>query len=346
MDLEVFESRKRDHLHLALADQHQARGLSGLDRVHLRHEALPDLDFDEIDLSTSCFGHDLATPFYIAGMTAGHSGALKVNLGLAQMAEKRGWAMGLGSLRRDLEFPALIGEWEGFRERFPRLVFFANLGIAQVIVTPLERIQTLLDRTGAHALVIHLNALQEAIQPEGTPQFKGAYAQLQEICGTLNVPVIVKETGCGFSAETLMRLSQLGLAAVDVSGLGGTHWGRIEGSRAGRGSLEGQASVTFSMWGESTLDSLLAAKDGFRGNKGEIWASGGIRSGLDAARSIALGAHRVGYAQPALQAQANGILEEWMKQQEYELKVALFCTGSKTPAELRSKEKVWQIKPA
>ena len=156
-------------------------------------------------------------------------------------------------------------------------------------------------------------------------------------------PVVIKETGCGFSAPTLMRLSEVGLTALDVSGLGGTHWGRVEGARAQPDGLQATAARTFANWGESTADSVISARENLRGV--EIWASGGVRSGLDAAKLIALGAHRVGYAQPALAAATAGaeVLDRWMEQQEFELKVALFCTGSATPQALREKVKSWTI---
>lgn len=346
MDTEQFELRKRDHIQHALNAAHQALGLSGLDRIHLIHDALPELDFDEIRLDSQCLGESTPTPFYIAGMTAGHPDAPRINHQLAVACGARGWAMGVGSQRRDLEgstaSPSFVDSWKKLREAVPNLTLFANVGIAQVITAPVEKIQNLVDIMGAQALAVHINALQEALQPEGTPRFKGALAALKRVVEALNVPVILKETGCGFSRATLQKLSGIPFGAIDLSGLGGTHWGRIEGARAQIGSCEATAALTFSSWGESTTDSVLAAREALPSM--ELWASGGVRSGLDAARLIALGAHRVGYAQPALKAVLAGSdhLNRWMEIQEFELKVALFCTGSVSPQALRKKENAWK----
>jgi isopentenyl-diphosphate delta-isomerase len=182
------------------------------------------------------------------------------------------------------------------------------------------------------------------LQPEGTPHFKHGLRALENICKNSKVPVILKETGSGFSPATLRKIRKLGLSAVDVSGLGGTHWGRIEGGRA-PGTLFQAASHTFANWGEGTIDSLFAAKASFSKTKKkpELWASGGIRNGLDAAKAIAIGANKVGLAQPALEAALEGeaALHAWMDRIEFELKIALFCTGSKDVTALQ-KETKWQ----
>ncbi|MCM2276515.1 MAG: type 2 isopentenyl-diphosphate Delta-isomerase [Oligoflexia bacterium] len=344
-DTEQFESRKREHLQLALEPAHQAFGLTGLERIRLVHEALPDLNFHELRLDSPCLGRIERTPFYVAGMTAGHADAPRLNRTLAIACAERGWAMGVGSQRRELEGGGGkdLDHWRRLREEVPGLFLIANIGISQLVDAPLERIQALTEEMGAQALAIHLNALQEVLQPEGTPRFKGAIQALRRACAELAVPVVIKETGCGFSGETLRRFHGLRLGAIDVSGLGGTHWGRIEGARARPDSVHAAAAMTFGRWGESTAESVERAREMLP--SAEIWASGGVRSGLDAAKLIALGAHRVGYAQPALAAALEGLeaLKRWMEVQEYELRVALFCTGSATPAELRSSQKAIRV---
>jgi isopentenyl-diphosphate delta-isomerase len=350
MDLEQFENRKRDHLRHALDPVHQASGLSGFDRIHLIHEALPEFDFEEVDLSTTCLGHTkpLATPFYVAGMTAGHVDAPQINRTLALACASRGWALGVGSQRRDLETGSdSLDRWRQLRQEVPDLFLLANIGLSQLVSTDPERVLSLAERLGANAIAIHANALQEAMQPEGTPRFKGGLAALERLAGASRVPVVLKETGCGFSRATLDKLSGLKLGAVDVSGLGGTHWGRIEGARAGAQSSERLAETarTFADWGEPTSRSVLAAREAFAplAKRPEIWASGGVRTGLDAAKAIALGADRVGFAKPALEAALQGreSLEKWMQVREYELKVALFCTGTSTVCGLREKLGSW-----
>lgn len=244
--------------------------------------------------------------------------------------------MGVGSQRRELTDPKAGKEWARLRKLAPKALFFSNVGIAQVITHSPAAILGLVENLEAVAIIVHLNALQESIQPEGNPQFKGGLQALELLVKASEIPVIVKETGCGFSPSTLARLASIGVSVIDVSGRGGTHWGKIEGGRAPRGSLHAKASVTFSQWGESTLDSLEAAaglgKAGLKSGP-----AGGIRSGLDAAKAIAVGADKVGFAQPALLAAQKGdkAVEAWMEQMEFELRLALFCTGSATPKDLR-----------
>ena len=338
MDTQRFEARKVEHIQHSLDPAHQAKGLSGLDQLKLLHDALPEVDFEEIELSTPCLGQTLSTPFFIAGMTAGHEKAFELNRMLALACQQRGWAMGVGSQRRDLESGSSKGldQWRRLRDEVPNLVLFANLGISQLIHASTEEVRKVVEEMDAQALVVHTNALQEALQPEGTPQFRSGIATLRRLCEEMNRPVVLKETGCGFAPQTLEKLVNVGLAAIDVSGLGGTHWGRIEGARAERRSLQAEAAQTFAEWGVSTVDSVRAAAR-ILSAPTQVWASGGVRSGLDAAKLIALGAQRVGYAKPALEAAMRGVaeLEFWMELQEYELKVALLCTGSKTCQQLR-----------
>lgn len=348
MNIAEFEGRKKDHIRQALNPANQAHGWMGLAQVRLCHEALPDLNLDEVELKTRCFGVSVKTPFYVAGMTAGHADAPLINRTLARVCARRGWAMGVGSQRRDLDSSTKgSGDfefWKELRKEVPDLVLFANLGVSQVLGAKTAAIKRLVTGMKANALALHFNALQEAIQPEGTPNFRGALRALRKLCKELkDIPIIFKETGCGFTESTLKKLALLGPSAVDVSGLGGTHWGRIEGARAPSESLQAKAAITFANWGEPTADSVIAARRTLKKNS-EIWASGGVRTGLDAAKLIALGAHRVGYAQPALETALEGEerLDRWMQQQEFELRVALFCTGSRTPAELREKEDSWK----
>ncbi|MGZ3697670.1 MAG: type 2 isopentenyl-diphosphate Delta-isomerase, partial [Bdellovibrionota bacterium] len=237
MDIELFASRKRDHIRLALDPAHQAEGLSALDRVRLVHEALPELDFSEIFLDSPFLGENDLTPFYVAGMTAGHEDAPRINRLLAEACAARGWVMGVGSQRRELGEKS-EDRWSEIRASFPKLKLLANIGISQLITASTADLRTLVERLDARALVVHVNALQEALQVEGTPNFRGALPALARVCRELGAPVVLKETGCGFSEATLRRLAETGLAAIDVSGLGGTHWGRIEGARAPESSRQ------------------------------------------------------------------------------------------------------------
>ena len=332
-----FEQRKLDHIQFALDPANQAVLLNHLDSVHLLHDALPDLDFVDITLTNMRFGKLVSTPFFVSSMTAGHQDAVRINQHLITACHQTGWAMGVGSQRRELQDPHAMHAWKQIRKTYPSVVLFSNIGITQLIATPMQAIQTLIDNIQADALIIHCNALQEVIQPEGMPAFKGCWDAIDKAVKFLKVPVIIKETGCGFAAQTLRRLNNLGVAAIDLSGLGGTHWGRIEGCRNPSGSIAQQAAQTFKNWGITTLQSMYNANASTLDC--EIWGSGGVRHGLDAAKLLALGASSIGCAQPLLKAALTNVdtVVACMQQFEYELKIALFCTGSASIYDLRGK---------
>ncbi|KTD33406.1 isopentenyl pyrophosphate isomerase [Legionella nautarum] len=336
-DYSQFEKRKQDHIELALMPANQTSEFNVLDQFTLAHEALPDLDFAEISITSQRFGREVCSPFFVSSMTAGHRGAVNINRNLIEACAKSGWAMGVGSQRRELTDSQAATEWHELRRDFPKVSLFSNLGIAQLITTPLPQIQNLIEALQAEALIIHCNPLQEAIQPEGTPQFKGCWDALAKLVKQLDRPVIVKETGCGFSSNTLQRLNDIGVAAVDVSGLGGTHWGRIEGHRAGEGSIKQRTAVSFRNWGIDTMQTVIHAVS--LNPRFEVWGSGGVRNGLDAAKLFALGTTSVGFAKPMLDAALENAhaVHELMKLIEYELKVAMFCTGSRILSELKEK---------
>lgn len=332
-----FESRKRDHIELALQDENEACGGSGFERIQLNHEALPDHNFSEINLNTQILGQSRLTPFFVSSMTAGHAGSINLNLRLAMACAERGWMMGVGSQRRELfDFENARKEWLEVRKQAPRAQLLSNIGLSQLITATNKQILGLIESLEAEALIVHLNALQECLQLEGTPSFKGGLVRISEIAKALSVPVIVKETGCGFSEATLKQLKEVGVSAVDVSGYGGTHWGRIEGRRQVANSIQQQAALTYAHWGVSTVDSLLNArriKPNF-----EVWASGGVRTGLDAAKALALGASAVGLAKPILSAalESEVALQKVMSTVEYELKIAIFCTGGVQVSDLHN----------
>lgn len=338
---DAFETRKADHIRLALDESCQSNSGAGLNKVNLIHEALPEIDFDDVQIEQELFSRPMASPFFISSMTAGHTGSLNINLIMARVAERRRWPMGVGSQRRQLTDFSVDSEWRAIRKECPRVRFFGNIGLSQLIRSEVSEIRRLADTLEAEAMIVHTNPLQECLQPEGTRHFAGGYRALENLVKELGLPVIVKETGCGFSSRTLARLSGIGLAAVDVAGRGGTHWGRIEGGRSAKNSLLFQAAETFGNWGIDTVDSLLTAKN--IAIDFELWASGGVRSGLDAAKLLALGASRIGLAKPLIEAALKGeqALDREMERLEYELKVAMFCTGSRTIEDLgRSVETV------
>lgn len=336
-----FEQRKKDHIRIALDPQSQAAGMSELESVRLIHEALPEFNFSEVSTNCSVLSHELKFPLFISSMTAGHIEGDTINKKLAKAVSRRGWAMGVGSQRKELTDSLASKEWKAIRQEAPDAIMIGNLGIAQIIQNKVEHIQALVDNLQASALFVHLNPLQEILQKEGTPDFKGGLRAIEVLCETLKVPVIIKEVGCGFSAATLLKLKNLGVFAVDVAGLGGTHWGRIEGFRSMPGDILYESAQTFKDWGISTVESLLMAKECNPDYK--VWASGGVRSGLDAAKLLVLGAQMVGIAKPLLEAAilSEEALEKTMEQFEFELKIAMFCTGCENLQALTTK-RVWK----
>lgn len=336
-DYSQFEQRKQDHIELALMQANQTEELNTFDSLMLTHEALPDFDFSDIQIAGVRFGHPVASPFIVGSMTAGHHAAMDINRNLVSACAQSGWAMGVGSQRRELTDARAAGMWKPLREEFPQVSLFSNIGIAQLIATPLSQIQALIDAIQADALIVHCNPLQECIQPEGTPSFKGCWQAISNVVKALSLPIVIKETGCGFSKSTLIRLNDLGVAAVDVSGVGGTHWGRIEGHRAVHEPLRHQAATTFRNWGIDTVKSVCDATS--LAPKFEVWGSGGVRHGLDAAKLFALGATTVSFAKPMLQAALHSTdhVLAVMASIEYELKVAMFCTGSQVLQDLKEK---------
>ena len=335
-----FERRKQSHFSLALKAGSQSSESSGLERARLIHEAIPDLNFEDVSIGQACLGRELKTPFFACSMTGGWADSESFNLRLAKACERRSWAMGAGSQRGQLESPAKAGEWQRIRRACPRLLLMGNIGLAQALTASLEEIEELAGCLKAAAMIIHCNPLQEALQKEGTPWFRGAFEKLGDLAQGLSAPLILKETGCGFSRQTLDRLTGLGLKAVDVSGRGGTHWGRLEGARISRGDFRFGAGETFAGWGVSTLDSLIYA--GEKPRDFEVWASGGLRTGLDAAKALAMGAKMAGFAQPLLKALSQGeaALDKAMARLEHELKVSMLCSNSRALKDLASSEKI------
>lgn len=349
-----FENRKDDHIKISLEDRSQTFNLSGLEKVHLIHEAIPDFNFEEVSLASSFFKSiQLSNPIIISSMTAGNHNGIRINSALARLSERKNMLMGVGSQRRELFDTSAAQEWVNIRRQSPGALLIGNIGITQLIESSQQQIQKLVESTQACGLFIHLNSLQECIQPEGTPQFKGAFKAIEKCVQWVKVPVVVKETGSGFSVSTLKRLKETGIYGVDVSGMGGTHWGRVEGYRSESGSLLYGVGQTFQNWGYSTVTSLMNAIEA--GVSYELWASGGVRTGLDAVKLLAMGAQKIGMAQPFLKVLMKGhdaslddnqnrrddlALDQFIELFEYEMKTALFCTGCRNITELSTK-RVW-----
>lgn len=321
--------RKADHIRLAL-DERMQLGADPFADWSFEHNALPEIDFADIDLTTEFLGKPLAAPLLVSCMTGGTELAATINRHLAAGAEKAGVAIGVGSQRKALEDPA---QAESFRVRdaAPNVPLLANLGAVQLNYgMGLAECRRAVAMIGADALVLHLNPLQEAIQPEGQRDFAGLLPKIGEIVRRLDVPVIVKEIGCGLSGTVGRQLAAQGVRILDTAGAGGTSWARIEAARAGDVPL----GELFAGWGVPTAESIRQLRE-IEGI--QVIGSGGLRSGLDVAKALALGADLAGLAQPFLEAatQSAERVAARIDRIVQELKICMFCLGVKNLSELR-----------
>lgn len=321
--------RKAEHIRLAL-EQRMQLGVNYFDAYQFDHAALPEIDFDDVDLSVEFLGRRLAAPLLISSMTGGTEAAALINRNLAIGAERTRIAVGIGSQRKALEDPSKADSFK-VRGVAPSVPLLANLGAVQFNYgLGLRACEQAVEMIGADALILHLNPLQEAIQPEGQRNFAGLLAKIGEVVRGLAVPVVAKEIGCGISAATARALAAQGVRIVDTAGVGGTSWARIEAQRAGDLDL-GEA---FAGWGIPTTLSIQQVRSvgGLT-----VIASGGVRNGIDAAKAIALGADLVGMAFPFLQAATESPerVVEKVQRVVQELKICMFCLGVKSIAELR-----------
>jgi isopentenyl-diphosphate delta-isomerase len=334
------ERRKGEHLRVVAAGDVEAAVGPGWDDVHLVHSALPAVDLDAVDVSAELLGRTLGAPLVIAAMTGGHPAAHEVNRRLAAAAERHGLAMGLGSQRAALRRPELAPTYAVAREAAPTAFLIANVGAAQLIaqasgdLIDAAGITAAVAMIGADALAIHLNFLEEMVQTEGDRRAGGIREALRAAVAASPVPAVAKETGAGLSREVALELADLGFAALDVGGTGGTSFAAVEVKRAvERGDRRGaRLGQTFRDWGLPTAVSLVgAAAAGV-----PVIATGGVRSGLDAAKALALGASAVSVGRPLLGAalESDGAVDEWIELFVAELRGAVFLCGARSCRDL------------
>lgn len=336
-------SRKAEHVTVALDPAVERNGGPGWTEMELVHEALPELDAEEVDPSVDLLGHRLRTPLVIAGMTGGYPDAAAINACLARAAERHGLAIGVGSQRTALVDPSTVPSYSVVREHAPTAFVIGNIGASQLIpqgdrpaLRP-DDLHRLVDMVRADALAIHLNFLEEAIQPEGDSRTRGCTEAIARAAEILDVPVIVKETGAGMSRATAEQLRRAGVAALDVGGAGGTSFAIIERLRAERQRAEAHIALGHALgeWGIPTAAAVAATA----GSGLPIIATGGVRSGLDAAKALTLGATAVGVARPLLLAalESDAAVDEWIERFRLELATVMRLTGSAKPSALRGK---------
>ena len=324
----MHQARKSDHIRINLQEDVEFKHIStGLERYRFVHCALPDCDLEDVDTATTLLGKRMAAPLLISSMTGGTPEARAINQRLAEAAQAAGVGMGLGSQRAAIEDPALE---DTFRVRHvaPDILLLANLGAVQLNYGygP-EHCRRAVEMVEADALILHLNPLQEALQPEGETRFAGLLSRIEAICQALDVPVVVKEVGWGMSEQVARQLADAGVASIDVAGSGGSSWSQVEMHRATT-EHQRQVAAAFADWGIPTADSLLLARRGAPALP--IIASGGIRDGIQIAKAVALGATACGVAGPFLHAanQPTAAVTELIAVLVTQLRVAMFAAGA------------------
>lgn len=328
-----IEKRKNEHLQIVLEEDVSSAIESGFDRICLMHQALPEIDFEAMDLSTVFLGRKLEAPLLISSMTGGSDQTAELNRTLALAAEEAGIAIAVGSVRAGIEKPARSASF-ALRKYAPTTLVFSNLGAVQLNYGySLDTCRKAVDMVGADGLYLHLNALQELLQPGGNTNWSGLLIKIERLARTIDVPVLIKEVGWGINARLFKDLENVGVAAIDVAGAGGTSWSQVEMYRLKDQKLRRIAS-DFRGWGLSTVDCLTEI---FKTGKPKIpvIASGGLRNGIDLAKSLALGASMGGFGRallPAAHHSPEALVTE-LEIIKHELKIALFACGVRRPAE-------------
>jgi isopentenyl-diphosphate delta-isomerase len=337
-----IQARKGEHIRLAAHADVSSGRATGLDDVHLLHNAAPEVDFDALDTSIALFGRRLRLPLVIASMTGGHPEGLRVNAILARAAERHGIAMGVGSQRAAIADSRLASSYAVARREAPGAFLIANVGLPQLVpqhhgaaLKPAQ-LRELVAMIQADALAVHLNPLQELVQSEGDRNTVGYLQAIEHVAASLDVPVIAKETGAGVSEAVARRLADAGVAAIDVGGVGGTSFAAVEALRAeARGDERGlRLGSLLRDWGIPTAATIvMAATTGL-----PVIGTGGIRTGIHAAKAIALGASAVGVARPLLQRALEGgdeAVSAWIDGFAEELRAVQFLVGAATAIDLR-----------
>lgn len=333
-------SRKLDHVRIVLDEDVAAKGVyAGFASYRLPHDAAPELDLAEVDTRTAFLGRPMRAPLLVSSMTGGAHDVARINLALAEAAESLGLAMGVGSQRSAIDDPRLAYTYQ-VRRVAPSIPLLANLGAVQLNYGyGVDECRRAVEMIEADALVLHFNALQEAVQPEGNTNFRGLLRKIEQVCARVGVPVIAKEVGNGIGARTARRLVECGVWAIDVAGAGGTSWSEVERFRH---TTEPGARVAaaFAGWGIPTTEAIHQVRAALPATP--LIGSGGVRNGLDVAKCIALGADLAATARPALvsavQARGAEAAAEGLRAFVSELRVAMFCSGCADLRALRALE--------
>lgn len=338
-DIEIIKQRKKDGIDIPLQKNVQAKSTSTyLEYVRLVHNALPELDYDDIDTTANFLDRKFSAPIIIDSMTGGTDEATVINGRLGELAERYGFGMGLGSQRAGLKSEELAATYSVARKNAPNAFLIANIGGAQLAKgLTIDEARKIVKMIKANALVVHLNPLQELVQPEGEPRYRGVLAKISDLAKTIDVPVIVKEVGAGISKEVAIKLEMAGVSAINVAGAGGTSWAAVEKLRAEAMNADTKRHLgeMFWDWGIPTAASLIEVR---RAVKLPLLASGGLRNGLEIAKCIALGANMAAMAYPFLRAaaQSRESLFAFADTIISELKSTMFLVGARNISALAS----------
>jgi len=340
------KQRKIEHVNIALGQDISVAQNANWNDVQFVHQALPEVDLDEIDTSVIFLGHKLRYPIFISSLTGGHDDVTSINRNLARAAEHYGLALGVGSQRAGIVNPDVISSYAITREHAPKTFLIANIGAPQLIAQAhhasftIEQVERAIAMIGANALAIHMNSLQEATQPEGDRRAVGEAAALKTLAEKVSVPVIAKETGAGVCREQALLLRSCGVAAIDVGGAGGSSMSAMEAERSKARGDERTHSIglLFRDWGIATPVSIIESKVA----RLPLISTGGVRTGLDMARALALGATLVGIGFPFLKAasQSFDAVCELLETIVAELKVAMQLSGAASIEQLQQADVV------
>lgn len=339
---QITEQRKKDHIRICLNEDVGHTISTGFESYRFKHNALPEIDFKSINTSSSFLGKELKVPFLVSSMTGGTEQATHINILLAEAAEAKGWAMGVGSTRAAVEDESLAKSFQ-IRRYAPSIPIFSNLGAVQLNYGfSMTDCQKAVDLVEADGLVLHLNSMQEVFQPEGDTNFANLLKKIELLKKSLPVPLGVKEVGWGIDAEVAEQLIQCGIDFIDVAGAGGTSWSQVESYRQKNNMMQ-EIAASFRDWGIPTAESVQEVSS----LKGEftLIASGGMQNGVDAAKAIALGADLIGFGKRLLPAAIDSVesIVQVFEKLELELRTAMFGIGAPTVQSLNKNKRLYKI---
>jgi isopentenyl-diphosphate delta-isomerase len=336
-----IKNRKDEHIYLVSTEDVESHETTWFEHIRFVHKPIPELSLGDIDLTCEFLGKPISAPVFVGAMTGGTELTKKINVSLAKAAQKYQIPMMVGSQRVILRHPETKDTFSAVRESAPDIPIIGNLGIAQIATSEsFDYVNEIIENINADALAIHLNVIQELIQPEGDKTFSGVFEKLQLLQEQIDIPIVIKETGCGISKEIASQLNKIGVNIIDISGIGGTSWVAVEYYRAKNENMELKQELgkLFWDWGIPTAASIFEVSSVAKNNQEmRIIGSGGIRSGIDIAKALRIGAHFAALARPFLMVALEGqeAIEKFIEKTFQELEITMLLTGSKNVEKLK-----------